>query len=128
MVPWPPFSPFSGSVAISVSIGPPSAGHPADADVLVGRVVARGDVVLIIGYEDDLLSVGRDVREPVVAVVVRHLGLLGAVRLHAEGLHQPLRTELNQIYVPQGENSGPSSRPSAVVRRVSSPVPSALRV
>ena len=33
----------------------------------------------------------------------------------------PVRTELNQMYCPQGEYSGPSSRPSAVVRRVSSP-------
>ena len=33
----------------------------------------------------------------------------------------PVRTELNQIYCPQGEYSGPSSKPSAVVRRFSSP-------
>ena len=34
---------------------------------------------------------------------------------------KPVRTELNQIYSPQGEYSGPSSNPSAVVRRISSP-------
>ena len=58
--------------------------HEAQFNVLVGRMA--GDA-LVVSEEDHRLAVGREVREPVVAVVAGDLFLIGAVRLHAPDLH-----------------------------------------
>src|SRR4029077_15742401 len=53
--------------------------------VLIFRM--SGDI-FIVGQEDHPLSVGRDVREPVVEIIRRDLFLSAAVRLHAPDLHE----------------------------------------
>ena len=96
--------------------------HDAQLDMLVRQVLVGFQVVFLIGYEDDLLAIGGNMREPRVACLVEcHLRLLAPVCLHAPYLHQPAADGIEPDYWPQGEYSGPSSRPSAVVSRTSSP-------
>ncbi len=88
MVPWPPKS-LARTVNLAVL-----QRHQAQFDIFVGRMA--GDA-LFVGEEDQGLAVGREVREPVVAVVAGDLLLIGPIRLHAPDLHVPgaLGVEVN---------------------------------
>ena len=65
--------------------------HQAQFNVFVGRMT--GDAAFV-GEEDKGLAVGRKVREPVVAVVARHLLLIGAVVFIRQICMCPVRSEL----------------------------------
>src|SRR5690348_3818314 len=82
-------------IALLAAIG----AHEAQDDVLVRRVAGRAGRI---ADEDDGLSVGRDMREPVDPLVEGQLFDGRAVRLHAEALRvagylgRPLRAEIDE--------------------------------
>src|SRR5437867_4818266 len=57
--------------------------------------------VLLVGKKDHPLSIRRNMRKPVVVIVVENLLLLAAVSLHAPNLHVPgaLRVEINVLTI-----------------------------
>ena len=79
IVPWPPKSLARTVIAAAAEV------HEAELHVLVFGMI---DDAFFIGEEDHLLAVGRDVREPVVQLVLGELFLVGAVGLHPPDLHR----------------------------------------
>ena len=69
------------TVIISVRI------HDAQLHIQIGDVLGRVLTVLTVGKVNDRLSVGTEVREPVVALGKGHLHLLAAIPVHSPALH-----------------------------------------
>src|SRR5260370_13594765 len=64
-----------------------SNGHEPKVDALVKRVIAGGYIPGE-AQEANPLTIGRDVREPIIVIVICYLLLVASVRLHPPDLHR----------------------------------------